>query len=249
MERTYRVTRGRRVSRSFASADALISVIVPTLNEAVALPLCLDALRAQDGPFDITIVDGGSEDRTCEIAETSGARVIRSRRGRSFQMNHGAEETEGEVLLFLHADSQLPAGGLARIRQAVARRAVAGAFYLAFDRRGVEWRMAEALSNAYTLATRDLFGDRAIFITRRAFDELGRFRSLALMEDLDLSIRLKRAGCRTRIVPLTVTTSARRFDSVGIVRGAWWAAKLCWAFHRWEVCDDNATRFYLDVRR
>jgi rSAM/selenodomain-associated transferase 2 len=231
------------------NASHLVSIVVPTLNEALALPECLASIRAQDGPFDSIVVDADSQDRTREIAAASGARVLQTRRGRAFQMNHGANETAGEILLFLHADSRLPAGALACVREAVVGGAVAGAFRLRLDRNGLKWRAGEVLANVYAHATRDLFGDRAIFVTRSVFEQLGGFRPLALMEDLDFSTRLKRGGFPVRLLRLAVTTSCRRFDSVGIWRAGWWAWKLCSAFHQSRACDARAARFYLDVRR
>lgn len=236
-------------SRDSMISPIAISIVVPALDEAVALPGCLESIRMQEGPFDVLVVDGGSRDRTCEIAAATGARVVLARRGRATQMNEGARQTGGAMLMFLHADSRLPPGALASVRNAVASGAAAGAFRLRFDRRGLRWRTAEALSNAYCRITGDLFGDRAIFVSRSAFEQLKGFRPLALMEDLDFSMRLQRAGLRTRLLPLSVTTSARRFASVGILRGGWWAWKLCRAYHRSEAWDGRAARCYLDLRR
>jgi rSAM/selenodomain-associated transferase 2 len=226
-----------------------VSIIVPTLDEERRLPACLDSVAGQEPPFETLVVDGGSSDATREIASQRGARVLRAARGRAGQMNSGARVAAGAVLLFLHADSVLPHDALAQLRHAVSAGVDAGAFHMVWDSRRPAYRLAAALANLYCRATGDCFGDRAIFATREAFNRVGGYRSLRLMEDLDFSVRLRRGGCRVAILPGRVITSARRFEQLGIVRGGWWAWRLCRAFHRCGDFDLTAERFYVESRR
>ena len=229
--------------------DELISIIIPVLNEEAALPKCLEACRRQEGPYEVIVVDGGSSDRTADIAISFGARVVRAPKGRASQMNAGARSSAGAILLFLHADCGLSPRSLLEIRKAVRRGAETGAFRLRYDRAGMLFRLAAGVSDLYCRITGDLFGDRAIFATRGTFKDLHGFREIALMEDLDFAVRVRRAGLRTVLLSSSVVTSARRFEGVGIVKGGWWAWRLCRAFHRSQSYDARATKFYAVPRR
>jgi rSAM/selenodomain-associated transferase 2 len=222
----------------------MISIIIPTLNEEEALPGCLASLTGQSGSPEVLVVDGGSDDATVEIAGRSGARVLESTRGRAVQMNHGAREATGSVLLFLHADSRLPPNATTQIAAAVEQGTPAGAFRLSYDTRAMAYRIAGHLSDLYCRATGDLFGDRGMFVRRSVFDRIGGFRPLPLMEDLDLSVRLKRHGYRVRILPSSVITSSRRFHEIGIWHGGVRAWRLCRAFHKGSSADRSAAEFY-----
>ncbi len=114
---------------------SLVSVVIPTLNEAANLARLLAALAREDTPHEVIVADGGSDDRTAALARSTGARVVHARRGRGAQLRAGAAAAAGEVLLFLHADSLFPAGGLARIAEVLASAPaiVGGNFRLVFD--------------------------------------------------------------------------------------------------------------------
>ena len=226
-----------------------ISIVIPVLHEEDALPRCLAACNAQEPPYEIIVADGGSTDRTVDIARMAGARVVRSQAGRALQMNSGARFATGGVILFLHADSLLPPGALCEVRRAVQRGADAGAFRLLYDRSGLHYLLAALLSDLYCRATGDLFGDRAIFSTRETFEAMQGYRHLSLMEDLDLTVRIRRAGLRAVLLRLAVISSARRYEKMGILRGGWWAWKLCRAFHRSKDYDVKAAEFYAVLRR
>ncbi len=227
----------------------LVSIVIPTLNEEAGLPGCLECVSGQGGPFEVIVVDGGSTDSTTQIAQRHGARVVACRPGRALQMNAGAQASSGEILLFLHADCRLPADALLQVRKAIWRGLHGGAFTMRFDTARPSYRIAAALADVYCAVTRDFFGDRAIFATREAFQDVGGYRETDLMEDLDFAARLRRKGHSTGLVKGPVTSSARRFEKVGIWRGLWWAWKLVRAFHAGRVPDPEARRFYCTLVR
>lgn len=195
-------------------SDPIISVIIPALNEADTLAPTLNGLRRQDVRHEIIVVDGGSNDATTSIARPH-ARVLDAPRGRALQMNCGARAAHGDILLFLHADTHLPEDGLARVRNAVDEGYEAGAFRLAFDR-------STPLLRFYSFCTRFplprfCFGDRAVFVRRDVFIEVGGYPEIPLFEDLEL-VRLLHARRRFTFLSASVTTSARRFHRHGPFR-------------------------------
>jgi len=192
----------------------LISVIIPALNEADEIEAAIDSVRLQSEPHEIIVVDGGSEDATPALARRH-ARIITSTRGRARQMNRGATAAHGDILLFLHADSTLPPGGLTLIRAAIADGAESGAFRLAFDSRN-------PLLLFYSSFTRLpfsmlCFGDRGIFTRRDVFKEIGGYPDIPLFEDLEL-VRMLNDRRRFAFLADHVTTSARRFVKHGYLR-------------------------------
>ncbi len=191
----------------------MISVIVPALNEAARLPGLLAALDAESEPHEVIVVDGGSVDDTLSIARAAGARVIEASRGRGGQLAAGAAAARGEVLLFLHADSRFPAGGLAAIahRLGTAPAAPGGNFRLIFDG---EDGFSRWLTGFYGWIRRRglYYGDSGIFVRRAVHDRLGGIRPIALMEDYDFVRRLERAGPTCCIADPPLVTSARRFE-------------------------------------
>ena len=191
-------------------------MIVPACNEAAALPETLRIARG-DGHVEIIVVDGGSRDATRQIAEAHGARVLRTERGRARQMNAGRAAATGEVLLFLHADTQLPADYARHVRETLDRPGVvAGAFRLRIDGPDTPLRIIERMRNLRARCLQMPYGDQAIFLRAETFDLVGGFPELPIMEDFELMRRLRRRG-RIGIAPSAVLTSARRWKS----RGPW----------------------------
>ncbi len=188
-----------------------ISVIIPTYNEANTIVATLKALRAQH-PDEILVADGGSEDQTAALA-LSFARVLHTDKGRAKQMNCGALEAEGDVLLFLHADTQLPPNGLETIRCLMAAGKEAGRFRLRFDEKN--WRLQ--LFASYTRLHCFSYGDQAFFVTRDLFEKLGGYRDNVPFEDVDFYTRLRKIS-KPVIIPEPVITSARRFTGAGCWR-------------------------------
>jgi rSAM/selenodomain-associated transferase 2 len=223
-----------------------ISVIVPVLNEERTIALTLAAL-SRLAPDEVIVVDGGSTDRTREIVRGMPATHLTAPRGRAQQMNHGARAARGEVLLFLHADTRLPASALADIRAAMAEaRCVGGRFDVRLDRDEWTFRLIGTLINLRSRLTKGATGDQAIFVRRTIFEELGGFPNLPLMEDIALSRLLRRQG-RVACLHSQVITSARRWERDGV----WRTILKMWVFRLLflaGVLPTGLKRFYGDAR-
>jgi rSAM/selenodomain-associated transferase 2 len=193
-----------------------ISVVIPALNEEAFLAQTLRAL-APEGPHEVLVVDGGSTDATCRIA-AQGARLVRGPRGRAAQMNLGAAQATGDALLFLHADCMVEPGALRAAAQALARCGVAaGCFRMTVTAPGFLYRMIDACATARVRLTGLIYGDQGLFVSRDLFEQLGGFPPLRLMEDVFLSLRLRRRG-RVVVVPRRIFVSPRRWQRHGVVR-------------------------------
>jgi rSAM/selenodomain-associated transferase 2 len=192
-----------------------VSAVIPALNEAETIRASLRSVKEQNGDLEIIVVDGGSTDGTAEISKDH-ALVISSERGRAVQMNAGARQASGEALLFLHADSRLHPSSLNALLQSLTdSETVGGTFTLRFDSDSFFFRL-------YAFFTRFRFryfhyGDQGIFVKRSTFEQLGGFKEIPIMEDIDFLLRLRRKG-RVALIDLPVTTSARRFLKRGVVR-------------------------------
>lgn len=223
-----------------------ISVIIPTYNEETTLASTLSHTSTL-GFDDVIIVDGGSTDRTVPMADAFCARVAHGRLlsaplGRARQMNEGAKAGRGEILLFLHADTQLPADAKDAIERALADpKTVGGRFNVRFGSPSPGARLIGRLMNLRSRWTGIATGDQAIFVRREIFDRLGGFADIPLMEDVDFSRRLKRTG-RTAALRETVVTSFRRWERHGplktillmwSLRFLYWAGVSPLSLHRW----------------
>jgi hypothetical protein len=194
-----------------------ISVVIPVLDEEARIGRQLQRLAFLRGLHEVIVVDGGSRDRTVERARASGhARVIDAPRGRASQMNAGAAAATGEVVLFLHADVELPADAPRRVAEALAApEVVAGAFRTWTVPDGDRRRWLGPLLHLADLRSRYSslpYGDQAIFARAEAFRAAGGFPVQPLMEDLELGRRLRRIGA-IRTVPSSVRVSGRRFQA------------------------------------
>ncbi len=199
------------------SPSPRISIIIPTLNEAVNLPSTLGSTRNASN-VEVIVVDGGSSDETVKVARSWGTKVLILAPGRARQMNCGAARATGEVLLFLHGDTRLPRGYDHYVRKMLARpHAVAGAFQLRIDGELFGLRIAERMVNLRSRRLQFPYGDQAIFLRADLFREMGGFPDMPIMEDFELIRRLRRRG-RIVIAPVPVLTSARRWENLGIVR-------------------------------
>ncbi|MGH9946842.1 MAG: TIGR04283 family arsenosugar biosynthesis glycosyltransferase [Pyrinomonadaceae bacterium] len=190
----------------------MISIIIPTFNEAAEIGKTLAGLKLLDGDAEIIVADGGSDDATADIARSLGAIVIESPRGRGRQLHSAAQRSSGEVLWFVHADSTLSQESLNEIRQALDDPSIVGGnFTLRFA--GVS-RPARFMTWFYRHIRKIglFYGDSGIFVRRKAYERIGGFKPLRLFEDLDLVYRLRKIG---KIVTLNeeITTSSRRFES------------------------------------
>ena len=185
----------------------MLTVVIPTLNEeervAAAVRSAFDA-----GASEVIVVDGGSSDAAVARARAAGARVLLGERMRAKQLNLGAREAANDMIIFLHADTLLPRGAAAAV---VGAQADFGGFRVAFAERSLRLRYVAFMINPRTRINRQPWGDQAQFVDRRAFPG---FREIPIMEDYDLARRMRRGA----ILPLTVTTSGRRFLQKGVLR-------------------------------
>ena len=211
-----------------------LSIIVPVLNEAAGLPRLLGELASWRARGDeVLVVDGGSDDDSVAVAGPLCDRVIAAPRGRAAQMNAGAAQARGALLWFVHADSQVDAAARAALLAAPAW----GRFDVRIDHPARAFRIIEYLMNLRSRLTGIATGDQGIFVRRELFAEVGGYAALALMEDIDLSHRLRRR-CAPACLGPRITTSARRWQRRGIARTVllmWWL-RLAWA------CGVPATR-------
>jgi rSAM/selenodomain-associated transferase 2 len=231
----------------------MLSIVIPTWNEEAALPATLRCAREACPCAEIIVADGGSKDRTRAVAQESGATlVVEAPRGRGRQQNAGAAAATGDVLLFLHADTLLPLGVQSAVEIALADpRAAGGNFRLAFAPRS---RLNDAFAAVYNLRSaraRHYYGDSCMFVRRALFEELGGFREGMLMEDWEfvgrLEARCRCRGERTVLLPLTVSTSARRFTGRRRLRYLYLWAYLHY-LHARGVSGDELARLYPDER-
>ncbi|WP_019507528.1 TIGR04283 family arsenosugar biosynthesis glycosyltransferase [Pleurocapsa sp. PCC 7319] len=197
-------------------AKDIISIIIPVLNEAAIIQTTLRGLQ-RDSALEIIVVDGGSVDETVTLAQQMGVRVISLvGRGRAAQMNAGANIAQGEILLFLHIDTQLPPDFDDLVSNTLEQPdVIAGAFELTIDgaERSLRWieMLVKMRSHLFSLP----YGDQAIFITKQVFKDMGGYSDLPIMEDFEFIKRLKRQG-KIALAPGAVTTSSRRWQKLGV---------------------------------
>lgn len=195
-----------------------ISVIIPTLNEEASIAATLKSLVSQNlkaESLEVIVADGGSSDRTVEIARRV-VKVVASRPGRGCQMNSGADAASGDILLFLHADTILPANWHEGIISAMTdERVVGGAFSLSIESGRLSHRIIAASANARSRFLGLPYGDQGIFVRKAIFEIMGGYKDLPIMEDVDLVSRLKRLG-RLVLLRDKVKTSARRWEKEGV---------------------------------
>jgi len=214
-----------------------VSVIVPTLNEQGVLAPTLERAR-QPGVQEIIVADGGSTDATLATAAHAADLVLAVPRGRALQMNAGAARARGDLLLFLHADTLVPEG-FARVAAAACQdpAVIGGRFDVDLEPSSPLLRLTGELMNRRSRLTRISTGDQAIFIRREVFERLGGYADIPLMEDIDLSRRMKRAG-RVTCLRQRVTTSARRWQKDGVVR----TILLMWSLRALYFCGVSPAR-------
>lgn len=196
-------------------------------DEARELPGLLGHIEALPGDWEVVLADGGSSDGTPEIARARGVAVVCERGGRAAQANAGARAGTGDPILFLHADSRLPATAAAGLRRALADPAVVGGWF-ALRFAGDGW-FPRVLGGVYALQSRlgFAYGDATPWCRRAVFEQLGGFRELPIMDDYDFVRRMARAG-RIARVPGPSVTSSRRWERMGIAR-----TMLAWVAIRW----------------
>ena len=196
------------------------SIIMPVLNEASRINDLINRLHIQESGdrVEIIVVDGDANGSTINGLASEHVRTLISERGRACQMNSGAAIAKGDILVFLHADTRLPADAFSLIRQAMSDvRVVGGAFDLGFDTGRRIFKVTEKYVYLRTRLTRIPFGDQVIFLRRTYFEDIGGYRAIPLMEDVDLMKRIRRRGDHIAIIPQKVLTSTRRYETEGIL--------------------------------
>lgn len=186
-----------------------LSIIVPIYNEERVINRLIDQLRPLREACEVILVDGGSTDGTLACVDDTFT-LIRAPKGRGSQLNAGARAATGEVLLFLHADSVLPPDPVGEVERVMRTHRV-GCFGVRFEPSSPLMRICAALSNFRCYVRRIMFGDQGIFMERSLFFEMGGFPELPLMEDYELSLRLRARGFRLGATRRRVITSARRY--------------------------------------
>ena len=221
---------------------------MPVLNEEASLETYLRLLAhpCASHDYELLIVDGGSTDATVTIAERYG-RVLHAPRGRARQMNVGAEAAQGDVLLFLHADTQLPHDAFHAIKRALqSPHIVGGAFRLCFDCTDWLYRLVAFSTNMRSRLTTVFTGDQAYFMRAESFRAIGGYPDIALMEDLEIIKKLKTIG-NVVLLPHYVITSARRHEKLGLLRSVlfmWYLRTL----YSLGVSPTQLQQMYLDIR-
>ena len=222
-----------------------VSIIIPTLNESAVLAATIEGLRQQK-PHEIIVVDGGSSDATCDAAADADL-FLPGPRGRASQMNAGAARASGDVLLFMHADCSLEAGALCLVENCLKRSGIAAAcFTMHVEENNVLYRWMDRVATARTQLAGLIFGDQGLFLRRTMFESVGGFPALRFMEDLALSMRLRRLG-RMVVVPARIHVSPRRWQRAGVLRQTvrnWTMLALAAA----GVHPDRLARYYPEVR-
>jgi rSAM/selenodomain-associated transferase 2 len=223
-----------------------LSVIIPTWNEARRVEAAVRAARALGS--EVLVVDAGSTDDTAARAEAAGAVVVLSRRGRGAQLHAGARRATGDVLLFLHADAELPASAAGAIAFALRdEEVVGGNFYLRFVPDSNAARLFTWANHLRRRWLRIYYGDSALFLRRRTYDALGGFRELPILEDYELVRRLERHGRTAYVRDVEVQVSARRFERAPLrTLLVWtWIQVLYSVF---GVSPARLARHYADIR-
>jgi len=201
-----------------------ISIVLPVLNEAASLPRGLQDLQPwRQAGHEVVVVDGGSHDASVALARPLADAVIQAPRGRASQMNAGARRAGGEVLLFLHADTRLPPDAAHSLVAGLRQGACWGRFDVRLSGERAMFRLIERLMNWRSRWSGIATGDQAIFMTRAAFEQVGGFPPIPLMEDIAISKRLKGLG-RPLCLRGPALTSSRRWEQNGV----WRTVLLMW---------------------
>lgn len=246
-----RMTGDTRLKKTFTgrylSRIGRISIIIPIYNESRTIECMQRQLLPLIGRCEILFVDGGSTDDTLEKIRP-GFRVIHSLKGRARQMNEGAEQSSGDILFFLHCDSQLPDHPLERIR-AVMQDHRAGCFGIAFHSKNFFMFTCRVISNHRVKDRKVMFGDQGIFLDRDLFFEAGMFPEIPIMEDYQFSLTLREMGIKLGMADRRIYTSDRRFPAGTIPK-----LKLMWKMNRLRkmyrdgINIEEIARVYRDIR-
>ena len=220
-----------------------LSIVMPVLDEAAQIDATLTSLaplRALGA--ELIVVDGGSRDETPARCRGQADIVLQAQRGRAAQMNAGAARARGEVLLFLHVDTRLPAEACAAIERAIDAGALWGRFDVTICGRSMMFPLIAKLMNLRSRLTGIATGDQAIFVRRELFESIGGYAEMPLMEDIELSRRL-RARSAPACLRARVSTSGRRWERHGVWRTIALMWRLRWRYWRGEPAEALARAY------
>ena len=223
----------------------MVSVIIPVYNEEATIREVLNSLP-RDDKQEVIVVDGGSSDKTVELARQFPVRLVHTTKNRAFQMNEGARVARGNVLLFLHADTILEEGGLKAAQDCASAGYVGGCFSQKIDSDRIVYRIIEASGNLRARLFRVFYGDQAIFVRKDVFFKIGGFDNVGLFEDVIFSKKLRKEG-KVRMLRDKACCSPRRWQKQGIVR----ATLINWlitAGFLLGISPERLKRMYRDVR-
>jgi len=204
-----------------------ISIIIPVWNESSAINPTLKHLRQQspDKRIEVIVVDAHPDITTLQAIDVQPSshfliKTMPTEKGRGLQMNRGAQIAKGSILLFLHADTLLPAGAFNAVLTVLQNpNLVGGAFDLHIRSERWGYRIIETVGSIRSRLTRVPYGDQAIFMRKSYFDIIGGFRPFPIMEDVDLMRRIKKRGDRIQIISTPVQTDPRRWEKDGLIYG------------------------------
>lgn len=219
-----------------------LSVIIPTLNEATNLPRTLDSVGSPSDRLEVIVVDAGSTDLTVKVSQEHGCRAFVGHPGRANQMNAGAAIATGEYLMFLHADTRLPADYRIEVERVLSMPVACGAFPLQIDAQGLGLRMVEAGVAFRSRILQMPYGDQGLFFRSAEFFAQNGFRQMSIMEDYELVARMRKTG-NIGLASKPVKTSARRWLKKGLLRTTI-INQLCLAAYRLGYSDATIARLY-----
>ena len=194
----------------------MVSVIIPTYNEESTIQRLLKSLSS-DNVSEVIVADGGSSDRTKELAQQYPVKVIECVKNRALQMNEGARQAEGNTFLFLHADSILENNSFNPINQNINKGFIGGCYSQRIDSSKIIYRLIESSGNIRAKLSKIFYGDQAIFVRKDIFSKIGGFDLVDIFEDVLFSKKLKRIG-RTTVLSQRVLNSPRRWEKQGIIK-------------------------------
>ncbi|MDQ7001608.1 MAG: TIGR04283 family arsenosugar biosynthesis glycosyltransferase [Ghiorsea sp.] len=225
-----------------------LAIVVPVFNEEKTLSLALKKLQHLNiqAPDEILFVDGGSTDNTKQIILDAGFQCLKSAQGRAKQMNFGAENIKGKIILFLHIDTSISSSNILNIKKTYKHGFLSGRFNVILSNTDVRYRIISFFINVRSRLSGISTGDQTMFVTRVAFEQVGGFPDFALMEDVALSKKLKPLG-KVACLKDTVTTSSRRWEQHGVVKTVLLMWKL--RFLYWlGVSPERLAKMYRSVR-
>ena len=202
-----------------------LSIVIPCLNEGEVIGCLLESLQPlRQAGHEVIVVDGGSHDATVQIAAPLVDQLLNSAPGRAMQMNTGATAAKESILWFLHSDTVLPNGAAEKVVSEIASGAIWGRFDVRLSGQHPLLQLVAFMMNVRSRLTGVATGDQGVFVRQDVFENVGGFSDIPLMEDIELSKRLKKIG-KPRCLSLKLVTSSRRWEARGILRTIvlmWW---------------------------